>query len=526
MSHFKYVESERKSRKSKKKTKEYAIFPDGDETDCSSRTTFYDVCRQSSTTTSVSEQSSTEDANGHISENTSNHYIEETHDDVFYQLNSLTGIDRVNSECALRRKTTTLTKISAIDITITSPEPLRSPTYIRPSCTTRIRDDIEPETSSDEFEIRRRSMSRSKKVNNITEPQKISVLENNMKMLPSIDVIPPSPTLSVLSQRLMINREKTGSLQRSGITLSPISPRTLTPMSSLSSSSTMSDTFSLTSGSEDGILSVRSRFFNRRSVLPPIIRSSSEEKQQEEEEMFLQASIRTGKKNKNPTKCRKPKSTCFEEYRTNSCCSESITHTQKLSSDFHRHNENISSQFDIGSSKKDNLYRPMNIPSTKVVEHHYKENVVNKKERVSQNIKSQKQGHPTGKDTNRVDNKQNTRKKSNVNGTPCKSLLTVKDHYNKNKNIQFDSRKSLKGNQKQERLRKKSISKKRDLLIKTHRVESVCKSISDSSDCVSTKSDSRNRSESINSFKKYSKCISDSSDCMSSRSEQTDSTYL
>ncbi|XP_063412683.1 uncharacterized protein LOC134695383 [Mytilus trossulus] len=523
MSHFKYVESERKSRKSKKKTKEYAIFPDGDETDCSSRTTFYDVCRQSSTTTSVSEQSSTEDGNGHISENTSNHYIEETHDDVFYKLNSLTGIDRVNSECTLRTKTTTLTKISAIDITITSPEPLRSPTYNRPSCTTRIRDDIEPETSSDEFEIRRRSLSRSKKINNITEPQKI--IENNMKMLPSIDVIPASPTLSVLSQRLMINREKTGSLQRSGITLSPISPRTLTPMSSLSSSSTMSDTFSLTSGSEDGILSVRSRFFNRRSVLPPIIRSSSEEKQQEEEEMFLQASIRTGKKNKNPTKCRKPKSTCFEEYRTNSCCSESITHTQKILSDFHRHNENMS-QFDIGSSKKDNLYRPMNIPSTKVVEHHYKENVVNKKERVSQNIKTQKQGYPTAKDTNRADNKQNTRKKSNVNGTPCKSLLTVKDHYNKSKNIQFDPRKSLKGNQKQERLRKKSIIKKRDLLIKTHRVESVCKSISDSSDCMSTKSDPRNRSESINSFKKYSKSISDSSDCMSSRSEQTDSTYL
>lgn len=523
MSHLRYVESKKKRRKTKKEhVTECAIFPDGDETDCSSRATFYDIRTYSSTSTSVSQRSSIDETYDQITENSESHFHEEKHDGLIYKLNSFSPFERVNSGCKITTKTTTTTHVSAVGITITSPEPPKSPLYMRPSCSTRIRSEsTDTDSSFDEFETHTHNGSKSRKIDNKEKPLKSNITEQNVMMLPSIDVIPPSPTLSVFSQRQVIKKKQVDSHSR--ITLSPITCRTLTPMSSLSSNSTITDTFSITSGSDDGMFSMRPRFFSKRNVLPPISRSVSQD--QNDDDVFLSTPMKSGKRNKIAMKCRKTKTRSLDEYHINSCGIDCTINAQKIP-EVQKYNENSLHNFEHEPSKKNNLYRQMHIPSTKFVDYHFKESDLNKNERVSQSLKSQKQGYHTGEDSNIKEKKLNTRKKSSVHCSPSKGLSTVKDHNkSKAKNMLVDTR-----NQKQKRIRKKSTGKNRYMDGKLRREASVCKSISgsDSIDYMPQyiKDEPKYIPNSITNLRKGVKSISDSSDCMSLRSEQTQSSYL
>lgn len=505
MAEYKYIKNEKKSKKMRKKHEEYAVFPDGDETDCSSRTTFYDLCRHSSRSTSYSEQSSIDESLSKQSERKGRY--DDNHDEVIRKLAvlPLSTVEEQNSRCSV----TKMTKISAIDIQITSPEPRLMSTFVRPSCTTMIREDCtEPDSSdNDDGDKCKKPMTRARLNTDPIDPLSIRRSSPNTIKLPSIDVIAPSPTLSILSERLVIKEERSGSMLRPGITLSPISVRTLTPLSSMSSSSTMSDKFSFTSDSEDGLLGMRSRLLNRYNVLPPISRSASDDTK---DDVFFQSSTGTNK-SKVMIKSRKTKTRSTEEYTSNTCSGDSsLLYDRKR--DSQRFAENMPRRNDTAAARRETLQKQKHTmknfdsqskDSPKRERNYHSSKGLGKQSR-QQNLQSTRDGYKI-----ETDRKPPTRK-------------STSGSRNSSGNKHLGSPKKTKLS-KHDKLRRKSfVNKQREeYLVNFHRIHST----DSSGDSIFSK-DSKQRGDSAASSKKGAKSISDSSDCQSARSEQTESSYL
>lgn len=488
----------------RRKQEEYAVFPDGDETDCSSRTTFYDICRHSSRSTSISEQSSVDESlTRHVEPKT---MFDDKQDEIIRKLTDLpmATVDERNSRCSV----TKMTKISAIDIQITSPESRMKTSLVRPSCTTRIRDDYTEPDSSDNEEMTnlRRPCHRGRLNSDPLDALNIRLSSPNKIKLPSIDVIAPSPTLSILSERLIIKEERSGSTLRPGITLSPISVRTLTPLSSLSSSSTMSDTFSFTSGSEDGLLGMRSRLLNRRSVLPPISRNSSEDIK---DDVFHSPS-HPGRKNKVIIKSKKTKTRSTEDYTCNSRLTDDAIFDRKT--DFQRHCEAMNRKAETANSRsRDTVQKqkhstkhqnPTSKDFSKKERNHHGSKTTSKQAR-HPNIQSM---HGGEFDTDR---KPPTRKTT----SSSRNSLGTK-HLNSTKKTKSS---------KQDKVRGKSLTNKQrdEYLMNFHRIHSA----DYYGDSVFSKNMKQGR-DSVASSEKGEKSISGSSDGQSQCSKQTESSYL